>query len=458
MFTYLANTLRVGSREVPYSLVSAVDGLVPFPAQPAGGRPPIVLNEWAARDLGAKVGDRLSMDYYLWEDPGRLASSSAEFIVAAIVPIAAGDRDMAPDYPGISDSTTIDDWDPPFPIDLRRVRPQDEAYWNQYRTTPKAFIPLEAGQRLWRNRYGAVTSIRVPAGADATLETRASALTGEVRARLDPLAAGLAVRDVRGEALAASRGATDFGEYFVYFSFFLVVSALLLASLFFKLGIEQRVREVGLLRSVGFRVADVRRVFLQEGAVLALAGGVLGLAGALGYAWAIVAGLRTWWVDAVGTTALSVHVSAASLASGALGGLVTALLCIWWTLRGLSRVTERSLLAGDLAIDVPDGDRRRARAPRLGAGHRARGVGLGPAGRRGRGRRRSSRRVLRRRRHAARSGALARRSLGPASTRPRGGRPGMGQRRPAGRCATSPIARDGPCCRWPWWRPRRSSW
>ena len=357
MFTYLANTLRVGSREVPYSLVSAVDGLVPFPAQPAGGAVPIVLNEWAARDLEARVGDRLSMDYYLWEDPGRLASASAEFVVAAIVPIAAGDRDMAPDYPGISDSTTIDDWDPPFPIDLRRVRPQDEAYWNQYRTTPKAFIPLEAGQRLWRNRYGAVTSIRVPAAADATLETAQAALTGEVRARLDPLAAGLAVRDIRGEAMAASRGATDFGEYFVYFSFFLVVSALLLASLFFKLGIEQRVREVGLLRSVGFRVADVRRVFLQEGAVLALAGGVLGLAGALGYAWAIVTGLRTWWVDAVGTTALSVHVSATSLASGALGGLVTALLCIWWTLRGLSRVTERSLLAGDLAIDVPDGDR-----------------------------------------------------------------------------------------------------
>ena len=62
---------------------------------------------------------------------------------------------------------------------------------------------------------------------------------------------GLVVRDVRAEGLAASRGATDFGEYFVYFSFFLVVSALVLVVLFFKLGVEQRVREVGLLRAVG---------------------------------------------------------------------------------------------------------------------------------------------------------------------------------------------------------------
>ena len=62
------------------------------------------------------------------------------------------------------------------------MRPQDEAYWNQYRTTPKAFVPLEAGQRLWRNRYGAVTSIRVPVAPDARPGGCAKqALIGEVR-------------------------------------------------------------------------------------------------------------------------------------------------------------------------------------------------------------------------------------------------------------------------------------
>jgi len=72
-----------------------------------------------------------------------------------------------------------------------------------------------------------------------------------LRAEIDPLTMGIGVRDVRADSLSASGGATDFGEYFVYFSFFLVVSALLLASLFFKLGVEQRVREVGLLRKSG---------------------------------------------------------------------------------------------------------------------------------------------------------------------------------------------------------------
>src|SRR5436309_3785155 len=94
---------------------------------------------------------------------------------------------------------------------------------------------------------------------------------------MDPLARSFAVKDVRTESLQASRGATDFGEYFVYFSFFLVVSALMLAALFFKLSVEQRAREVGLLRAVGFKPAAVRRILMSEGLVLSAAGAAAGM-------------------------------------------------------------------------------------------------------------------------------------------------------------------------------------
>ena len=153
---------------------------------------------------------------------------------------------------------------------------------------------------------------------------------------------------MRAQGLEASRGATDFGESSFYFSFFIVVSALLLVALFFKLGIEQRVREVGLLRSVGFGPSQVRGLFLQEGLLLAVVGSVLGIGGALGYAWLMMYGLRSWWVDAVGTTALTLHVSPASLVGGAIGGVIAAVGCIWWTLRALSGISERSLLMGTL--------------------------------------------------------------------------------------------------------------
>jgi ABC-type lipoprotein release transport system permease subunit len=360
VFTYLTTSLRHRDRVVPYSLVTALDlraiGVAALPgARGDTSLAPIVLNDWAARELQAGPGDRLTMEYYVWEDRGQLLTRTTELQVAGIVPTSAGDRDLAPVYEGITDSPTLGNWDPPFPIDLARIRPIDEEYWRQHRTTPKAFLPLDEGQRLWRSRYGALTSLRVAVEPGQAPERVRDSYADRLAAAVDPLSAGLSVRAVRTEGLDASRGATDFGAYFVYFSFFLVVSSVLLAALFFRLGVEQRAREVGLLRAVGFGAAAVRRLFLGEGLLLAVAGGLAGVLGALGYASLMLSGLRTWWLDAVGTTALDLHVTPSSLAIGALGGLAAATITIWWTLRGLSRMSERSLLAGHIAADaVPE--------------------------------------------------------------------------------------------------------
>ena len=121
LFTYLANSIRIGDREVPYSLVTALDLRTIQPAfQPPidDSKSSIVLNDWAATELQARTGDTVTMEYYAWEEPGRLVTKSTTLNVAGVVPIDRGDRKMAPTYPGITDSPTLDDWDPPFPVDL----------------------------------------------------------------------------------------------------------------------------------------------------------------------------------------------------------------------------------------------------------------------------------------------------------------------------------------------------
>jgi ABC-type lipoprotein release transport system permease subunit len=367
IFTYLANAIRSGGREVPYSLVTAVDLRAIAPdirVEGATDPPPILLNEWAARDLGVTRGADVTLEFYVWKDSGQLETRTARFRLEGIVPTAAGDRDLVPVYPGITESSTVADWDPPFPIDLRRIRAIDEQYWREYRTTPKAFIPLEAGQRLWASRHGALTSIRFAVEPEQPLADARRVLEERLRARVNPLAVGIAVRDVRAEGLDASRGATDFGAYFVYFSFFLVASAVLLAGLFFKLTIDQRAREVGLLRAVGYGPRAVGALFAAEGLVLAVAGSAAGSAGGVGYAQLLMRGLRTTWRDAVGTDALALHVAPASLVIGALSGVAAALACIWIALRSLARLSERSLLAGQLGSDV-ESVRRSARPRRL---------------------------------------------------------------------------------------------
>jgi ABC-type lipoprotein release transport system permease subunit len=337
VLTYLANAIRIRTREIPYSVVTALDSRL-APAHDDG----ITLNEWAARELGARVGDPVTLEYYVWRSDARLHTETAQFRVERIVPLAgdAADPNFAPAYPGITESRSLRNWDPPFPLDLARIRPADEQYWNRYRTTPKAFIRLARGHDLWGTRFGSLTSIRVFPPSPAFAEA--------LRTALDPTRAGLTVIPVRTQSLEAARGATDFGEYFVYFSFFLMASALLLTGLFFKLGIEQRTREIGILRSLGFSASKIRILFLLEGAVLAVAGAVAGVGAALLYGSLVLLGLRTWWFDAVGTRLLSLHASIPPLAIGAAAGVVTGLASVTWTLRGLQPVTPRGLLAGDL--------------------------------------------------------------------------------------------------------------
>ena len=381
VLSYLANSIESAGRTIPYSLVTALDeesfkGLVnkdgqgkalPLPSS-TKPEPPIILNEWAARDLDVKLGDPVSLEYYLWHEGGRLETKTAHFYLDAIVPIKglAADRNLVPEYPGITGSEDLAEWDPPFPVDLKRVRKQDEDYWDQYRTTPKAFVPLARGQELWQTRFGKLTSLRIVPATGITLAQTISNYEQKLKTSLDPTSEGFSVLQVRAQGVEASRGATDFGEYFLYFSFFLVISALLLTALFFKLGIEQRLREIGVLQAMGFPAAKIRSLFLTEGLLLAVLGSVLGLLGALAYGELMMLGLRTWWVDAVGTTMLKLHVSPTSLALGVTGGILAAVICVAWTLRGLRKQSTRSLVAGTLSRDEKTPGRGDAEVRRRG--------------------------------------------------------------------------------------------
>ena len=370
VFSYLANTIRANGREIPYSVIAAADlgqgALTAVERAGAGGLPaPIAadesiwLNQWASRDLGTSPGDLVEVDYYRWHDSGRLSTETAHFRLAGVVAIG-GDVDaaMAPEVPGVSDARDLRAWDPPFPMDMRRIRPADEEYWQRHRATPKAFVTLARGQQLWRSRFGQLTSVRLalPGGDAATAavarEPRLAAFAEAFRGRLDAEAAGFAITPVRAQGLAASEGATDFGEYFVYFSFFLIAGAVLLAGLFFRLGVEQRVREIGTLRALGFASATIRRLFLIEGAVLAGAGALLGAAGAVVYGGILVAGLRTWWIGATGTTQVFLHLSARDVTAGAAAGVVTALAAVLWALRALRHTPTSAMLAGVLESRV----------------------------------------------------------------------------------------------------------
>ncbi len=352
--TYLANSIALAGREVPYSTITAIDfqdqpPLGPF--QSAEGKPAaklaggeIAVNDWAAERLKAKVGDPLAVTYYEPESTtGLLQERTVNLKLAAIVKLAgaAADRRLTPTVRGLTDKATIEDWDLPFPLKPGRIKPADDRYWRQYAATPKAFISLATGRKLWASRFGRTTSIRVARAAGMTAESLAARLD------LDPVEQGFVFQPVKKMALEAASGTTPFGVLFLSFSFFVIAAAVMLIALLYRLGIQQRTKQLGLLWALGFRRRLAARMLVIEGLIVAAAGSAIGTLAGVGYAALMLLGLRTWWLPAIGTPFLTLHVEWQSPAIGFASGLVLAAITIWLAVWRLGRIAPRQLLAGD---------------------------------------------------------------------------------------------------------------
>ena len=360
--THLANRLSVGERSVPYSTVTAITpvNLQPLPEMRlSGGQPApplqadeLYLNQWAAQELAAGAGDLVTVAYYEVGPRDELLTRTVELRVSGVVAMRGMGADslLTPEYPGIHEAEDMARWDPPFPVDLDRIRPQDEDYWDRFGATPKAFLSLDRGRQLWSSRFGNTTSVRLPAGpelspAESIVKFRA-ALADEMTLE----SGGFQVRPLRREGLEAARGPTDFSGLFGGFSFFLIVAALLLVGLLFRLTVEQRAAEIGILAALGYTRRGILGRLLREVSPVLVVGALLGLGLALVYSWAMLAGLRTFWNEAVGTTRLAVSVSALSLLIGFVGTLGSALLALWLAVRKLVKVSPARLLSGHVEI------------------------------------------------------------------------------------------------------------
>ena len=291
VLVYLANQIAIGPHTIPYSTVAALDFTAAEPLGPfldEHGKPlgpladdQVALNSWAAGQLGARVGDPVRITYF---EPNRgeegFRETSVTLRLAAIVPLtgAAADRALVPPLPGVTDRPSMLDWDPPFPFDPRRIGPEDKAYWKQHGPTPKAFVSLATGRRLWSSRFGQSTSLRIAAEGGRTASNPQSPIPNPFL--LPPFALrpppSFTFQPVKRQGLAAAAGTTPFGVLFLAFSSFLILAAVMLAALLFRLGIERRAAEIGILLALGFSRRAVGRLLAAEGFLVAAAGSAAG--------------------------------------------------------------------------------------------------------------------------------------------------------------------------------------
>lgn len=324
---HLADAFEAGTNATPYGFVAA--------ATPDGGCVPrdlkddeIVVNAWLAATLGVGTNDTLTLRWRRFEAGGRLAADSRVFRVRAVLPMerAAEAKAAMPAFPGMAGVDSCAAWDVGMPMDAEKLKdPANEAYWKQWRETPKAFLTFAAGKACFGTFFGEAMSVRVAADEAATRRALKT---------LAPAQAGLLVRPVWAEGLRAARGSTDFRLLFAGMAFVLMAAALLLSALSLALALETRKGEVALFSALGWGRGKVVRTLAAEWSVPlvmgALAGGGLGAALARALVWS----LARFWREAFAGARMAFHFSwpVAAVAAG-----VTAVLTLAVLLRTVGR-------------------------------------------------------------------------------------------------------------------------
>lgn len=323
IITYFVNGLKSASSETPYSFVAAMPGLDLAPNE-------IILNEWTASDMEVDKGDTITMTYFEIGPLRQLEERSVDLLVKGIVPIRGfwADGDLMPHLPGLSDAGHCREWEAGVPIVLEKIRQKDEDYWDEYKGIPKAFVSAELGSRLWSNRFGDYTAVRFPEGTLTEEEFKAT-----FKDFITPLHLGFGVQAVREEGLAAARGGVDFSELFLGLSFFLLLAAIVLIHLLFKLNLESRGQQIGTLLQLGFRTPRIVAIIFSEGFLVAISGVVTGIALAVVYTRIVFSFLNGLWWDIVRTDVLFIHISFTTLVIGGIISLLVALLAIYLPLR-----------------------------------------------------------------------------------------------------------------------------
>ena len=260
---------------MPYVVVAALDPATPPPLGPFLPKgvtslkdDEIVLAEWPGSPLTTKPGATITLTYYPPEQHGDFRPATAKFKLAGVIPMTgpAADPGLTPVVPGVTDKISIPSGKTALPLQTRtgQERRDERLLGRVPRDAPRLHHPggrPEAlGQPLRRPH------LRPPGAKDnADLKNSKKAFEDALLSHLNPDQAGLVFQPVKEQSLKASNGSTDFAGLFLGFSFFLIAAALLLVGLLFRLNLDRRASEFGLLTAVGYRPWAIRRLLLGEG-------------------------------------------------------------------------------------------------------------------------------------------------------------------------------------------------
>jgi len=367
ILSYLVNDIRVENKSVPYSVGT---GIGPQSAKLLGIQVPrkneVFIHHWLSDgiekgglDIGA--GDTINISYFsvintreftnvgdqLDENGLEDESDKRELKVTSIIPADNPGLRMkwVPEFPGLNTAKTLSSWESGLPLDTKRIRPEDEKYWDKYRATPKMFISIDLARGYWGNRFGKTTSILVSKLNSENFHERISP-----NLKLTDL--GMQIRYPQNEAERSVSNALNFGSLFASLSGFLILAALLLSLMLCLFAVESRTTQLGALGALGFTQKKLRKLLLVEFLISVLLGSVLGALGGYLYTKVTLVALSSIWIDAAAGVQFVFEAKFDSLIYGTLGIFLFAMIVIRLSVNKVTSRAPRILLASSNGIGL----------------------------------------------------------------------------------------------------------
>lgn len=352
VLTYFVNEFRAGSHTVPYSFICALDSRPEADLFGGLGPDEMMINEWLADDLKASEGDKIEIRYFVPAQGKSLSERTATFTIKAVVPMmgTGADSSLMPAFEALAGAENCRDWKPGIPIDLSRIRPADEQYWQKYKGSPKAFIAMKAAKLLFSSRFGSLTAIRY-SKADYNTET----LTKKIVSAIEPQQAGFFVSEVYDAGQKSAAGTTDFGGLIASMSFFLIIASLILAGLVYAFALQQRCNQAGILSAAGLNKRHIFFIFFMEQTVVVLPAIVLGIPTGAIFTCLILGGLNTIWADAAGGLQVVFAMRSQTVFVAVSVSLLLSLAVFGWKLRRLLSRPIADLLERSQELILPKG-------------------------------------------------------------------------------------------------------
>jgi putative ABC transport system permease protein len=314
LFSYLANTISHEKHTIPYSFVTAVDcykGDTLLPDE-------VILSDYSSRRLNARTGDNVEITYYTSQDFKALTTKSVLLKVKKIVPLAElyADSALSANFPGLSGVERCTDWDSDLPINMDLITDEDEKYWEQFRTTPKAIIPYEAIANDWSNEYGSATALRVSKNSfDGNIN-----LGG-----LTPEMFGIKLIHPREAGIHAAENGVDFSSLFLSLGFFIIISAILLMLNPLSEMLYVRRDEINTMKALGYPKKRIIKILWTEALPVVVVSSIIGVITGLLYTSLIMWLLGNVWQGATQTSGFTIYPDIVTPVTGLIAGIALSL-------------------------------------------------------------------------------------------------------------------------------------